>query len=89
MELRRAANEELRSLKGLRSIKQPQVFGTQYSNQDDQPYTQEPYDRDLLSDALRAQFCVPPVEIQKDNLKYYDKGGYPPQRDVPGCSGNH
>lgn len=72
----------------LRAIKQPQVFGTQYSNEDDQPYTQEPYNRDLLSDWLRTQFCVPSLETQKDNTKYYDKGEYPPKRDVPGCSSN-
>jgi len=42
----------------LRSIAQPQIFGTQFgslhSSQDDQ----DPYDREMLSDALRATWCV-------------------------------
>jgi len=49
----------------LHSVRQPQVFGTQfgglYENRDDQ----EPYDHQLVSDALRAQWCVTTVSAQK------------------------
>jgi hypothetical protein len=73
----------------LQAIKQPQAFGTQYFQADEKtPYTQDPYNRDLLSDSLRRQFCVPSLETQKDNIKYFDKGTYPPKQEIPGCSGN-
>ncbi len=56
----------------LQSVKQPQVFGTQYSWARLQPRpegaTQEPYDRDLLSDALRRTFCVAPLDDQRQNV---------------------
>ena len=49
----------------LHSVRQPQVFGTQfgglYENRDDQ----EPYDHQLVSYALRAQWCVTTVSAQK------------------------
>jgi hypothetical protein len=52
----------------LHSVRQPQVFGTQfgslYENRDDQ----EPYDRQLVSDALRAQWCVTTVSAQAQIL---------------------
>ena len=48
----------------LQSIRQSQVFGTQfgslYSNRDNQ----EPYDRKIVSDALREQWCVAPEAAQ-------------------------
>jgi hypothetical protein len=43
----------------LQAIGQKQIYGTQYSTPDGQPTTQEPYDRTLLSDALRAATGVP------------------------------
>jgi hypothetical protein len=42
----------------LQSIKQPQVFGTQFGSVDDGPTTQNPYDKEMLSDRLRATWCV-------------------------------
>jgi hypothetical protein len=48
----------------LHSVRQPQVFGTQfgdlYSSRDDQ----EPYDRKMVSDALRGLWCVAPEATQ-------------------------
>jgi hypothetical protein len=48
----------------LRSIQQPQVFGTQFGSLTDSRDDQEPYDRGLLSDALREQWCVAPQATQ-------------------------
>lgn len=52
----------------LQSIQQPQVFGTQFgslfNNRDDQ----EPYDRELLSDPMRAMWCVAPKATQSKIL---------------------
>jgi hypothetical protein len=52
----------------LRSIKQPQVFGTQIGSLDASPTTQEPYDREMVSDALRAMWCVAPISTQAQIL---------------------
>jgi hypothetical protein len=66
----------------LQSVKQPQVFGTQYGE------TQDPYNRGLLTDSLRLTFCVPEQAKQAAMLEYFKKGPYPPEslRDVPGCT---
>jgi len=42
----------------LQSIKQKQVFGTQYFQSGASPYTQDPYDKKLLTEDLRQTFCV-------------------------------
>jgi hypothetical protein len=39
----------------LQNIKQPQIYGTQFRWENDGPVTQDPYDRDLISDALRKE----------------------------------
>lgn len=49
----------------LQSIGQPQIYGTQYGNRDGNGWTQEPYDRDLVSDALRAALGVPAQAAQE------------------------
>ncbi|THD36139.1 MAG: hypothetical protein E7773_09430 [Sphingomonas sp.] len=48
----------------LQRIGQKQVFGTQYTRAPDQPWTQEPYDRALISDRLRAALGVPDQAAQ-------------------------
>ncbi len=60
----------------LNTIGQPQVFGTQYHSAKGEPMTQEPYNRALLSDALRAVMGVPPIAKQDEQLK--SLGGTPP-----------
>ncbi len=55
----------------LQRIGQKQVFGTQYSMDPKSKWTQEPYDRDLVSDALRQQIGVPPQALQTEQLKAY------------------
>ncbi|WP_058185656.1 hypothetical protein [Terracidiphilus gabretensis] len=55
----------------LETVKQQQVFGTQYSSDPKQKWTQEPYDRTLVSDALRNQLGVPSQATQAKQLKAY------------------
>jgi hypothetical protein len=55
----------------LNSIKQPQIFGTQFHLQN--PTTQEPYNRMLISDALRRQLGVPSLAAQEQQRKKYDE----------------
>ena len=50
---------------------QKQVFGTQYSGDAQNQWTQEPYDRELVSDALREQLGVPSQASQLLQLKAY------------------
>ena len=49
----------------LQSIKQPQIYGTQFGN----PATQEPYNRALITDALRRRLQVPALARQQEQLK--------------------
>ncbi len=55
----------------LNSIKQPQIYGTQYHHDKNQPWTQEPYNRTLISDALRKALSVPGREAQQKQLEMY------------------
>lgn len=65
---------------------QPQVFGTQYANQGNSPYTQDPYNRDLIPDQLRLAYCVPGIEQQKKNIAEFNQGKYPEGILPPGCT---
>jgi len=52
----------------LQAMKQSQIYGTQYRWTADAPdVSQEPFDKDLISDALRAELGVPPLDAQKAN----------------------
>jgi hypothetical protein len=58
----------------LQNVGRPQIFGTQFLTHAEggkQTWTQEPYDRALVSDALRAQLGVPAQKIQELQLKAY------------------
>lgn len=59
----------------LQSIQKPQIFGTQFSNTDSNPLTQEPYNRILLSDSLRKEFCVSSQRDQEQTLAIVNHGG--------------
>ena len=48
----------------LHSIKQPQIFGTQFGSLYDSSDDQGSFDREMLSDALRADWCVAPYSTQ-------------------------
>ena len=69
----------------LQLIGQPQIFGTQYQSKDDQPYTQEPYNRTIVPDALRLVLCVPPLRQQELNLTDFNSGKYPAGILPHGC----
>jgi len=56
----------------LNAIHQPQIFGTQFYIKPNAPTTQEPYNRALISDALRRQFGVPTQTAQEEQRKQYD-----------------
>jgi hypothetical protein len=56
----------------LQSMGQPQVYGTQFSNRGGK-WTQEPYRRDLISDALRAASRVPPLHEQEAQRLAYER----------------
>ena len=56
----------------LNSIRQPQIYGTQFFFKPGEPTTQEPYNRTLVSDALREQLGVPSQATQEGQRKQYD-----------------
>ncbi|HTT98305.1 MAG TPA: hypothetical protein VMF58_09665 [Rhizomicrobium sp.] len=59
----------------LMRIGQKQVLGTQYNRPENgKPWTQEPYDRALISDALRRELGVETQAVQADNLKRMQDG---------------
>lgn len=70
----------------LQSIKQPQVFGTQYKWTEMKPKphgaTQAPYDKDLLSDALRRDSCVATYAAQQKNVAAMAQGKDFPSSDA-------
>jgi hypothetical protein len=53
----------------LQNIGQKQVYGTQYRVPENEPATQEPYDRKLFSDAMRAASGVPDLATQEQRRK--------------------
>ena len=55
----------------LQSIGKPQIYGTQFKSVPGEGTTQEPYNRDLISDALRQQLHVPSLAAQQEQLKYW------------------
>lgn len=57
------------------SIKRPQVFGTQFQKAADDKWAMEPYDRNAVSDSIRASWCVVPLAEQEKILKNFQSGG--------------
>ena len=49
----------------LQSVAQKQIYGTQFSGRDGEPMIQEPYDRTVISDALRRESGVPDMAGQE------------------------
>lgn len=56
----------------LQSVHQPQIYGTQFDTKPNEPTTPEPYNRGLISDALRRQLGVPSQAAQEEQRKQYD-----------------
>ena len=48
--------------------------------------SQQPYDEELMPDALRMSFCVPNRAQQELNLKEFESGTYPKGILPPGCT---
>jgi hypothetical protein len=61
----------------LHSIGQKQVYGTQYLTRPGQKATQEPYDRDTISDAMRLATGVPPQAEQEKQRAQFDADSTP------------
>lgn len=57
----------------LQRIGQPQIYGTQFLHPQGQKWTQEPYRRDLLSDAVREASGVPPLATQEGQRKDWER----------------
>jgi len=62
----------------LQSLKQKQVFGTQFIGQDNR-YTYEPYDATLLTDDVRKAMDVPVLAQQQKDLDDMNKNA-PPEK---------
>ena len=57
----------------LQRIGQPQIYGTQFLHPPGQKWTQEPYQRDLLSDAVRQASGVPPLAAQEGQRRDWER----------------
>lgn len=66
----------------LQSIGRKQIYGTQMSTSVN-GWTREPYDRDLISDALRGELHVPDLATQAQLLEKRKAEGTPPVVIVP------
>jgi hypothetical protein len=70
----------------LQTIKQPQVFGTQFFRPSkDTNWTMEPYDHNVLSDDERALWCVIPLAEQEKLLKDMQNGGTSASTNIDDC----
>jgi hypothetical protein len=63
----------------LQSIAKPQIYGTQFVTRSGEPATQEPYNRVLISDALRHALGVPSRSSQEEQLKKDNTPAVKPQ----------
>jgi hypothetical protein len=73
----------------LQRIQQPQIYGTQYSiaGTPGAKFTQDPYNRNLIPDALRDELCVPDQSKQQQVVELLNRGKEPPDSPkLPGCS---
>lgn len=57
----------------LQRIGQAQIYGTQFQGRPDMSWTQEPYRRDLLPDALRKATGVPSLAEQEQQRKEWER----------------
>lgn len=69
----------------LRSIWQPQIYGTQFQGGDGYPWTQEPIKSSLASDSIRAVVCVVPYAEQQRVLSEAKNSGKLESTGVPNC----
>lgn len=57
----------------LQRIGQPQIYGTQFRRPPGEKWTQEPYRRDLLSDAIRQAAGVPTLAAQEEQRADWER----------------
>ena len=57
----------------LQRIGQPQIYGTQFTHPPKRKWTQEPYRRDLLSDAIRKASGVPALAEQDKQREEWER----------------
>ncbi|HTS09621.1 MAG TPA: hypothetical protein VMP68_28910 [Candidatus Eisenbacteria bacterium] len=70
----------------LRSIWQPQVYGTQFSKSSDkEPWSHESMNKDLVSDSMRAAVCVVALSKQMEDLSKAGTRGVPGRTSVEDC----
>ncbi len=69
----------------LQSIQRPQVFGTQFFQSEGKNWTMEPYERGLVSDSMRAIWCVVPLSEQNQILKEGAEGKPLRPTTAPDC----
>ncbi|MCW0197467.1 hypothetical protein [Sphingopyxis sp.] len=65
----------------LQAIGKPQILGTQYTISAGAPATQEPYDRALISDAMRKALHVPSIKEQEERRRQYGEAAPAPQKN--------
>ena len=64
----------------LQAVGKPQILGTQYTIPEKGAVTQEPYDRALISDAMRKALRVPSLEEQETRLRAYGEKASTPHK---------
>lgn len=70
----------------LQAVNQSQVFGTQFKSDAQGGWTMEPYDRDAVSDSIRAEWCVVTLEEQTRILRDLQAGKPIASTSVPECA---
>src|SRR6185436_15623955 len=58
----------------LQSIHRKQIYGTQFLGKPGSPQTQEPYNRELISDSQQAELGVPSRADHQEQLKTMNAG---------------
>jgi len=70
----------------LRSIWQPQVYGTQFSRlSDKEPWSHESMNKELVSDNMRAAICVVALSKQLEDLAKTGTNGVPGRTSIEDC----
>jgi hypothetical protein len=70
----------------LRSIWQPQIYGTQFDRSSDhEPWSHQPMNETLVSDSIRAAQCVEALAKQKDDLAKTSSKSMPGGTEIDAC----
>ena len=70
----------------LRSIWQPQVYGTQSTRSSDkEPWTHDSMNENLVSDSMRAALCVVSLSKQREDFAKAGTNGFPGRTSIENC----